>query len=100
MLYYPPMSTAGDPSALVRTTITAITKGDVPLTLRSGDIITLDTMVKKVAPGDLRMSDVPVSLDDNDASDGGNAPSVTAIPKAKSKKSPPASDDGMEPTPT
>lgn len=38
--------------------------------------------------------------DDNDASDGGNAPSVTAIPKAKSKKSPPASDDGMEPTPT
>ena len=38
--------------------------------------------------------------DDNDASDGGNAPSVTAIPKAKSKKTPPASDDGMEPTPT
>ena len=38
--------------------------------------------------------------DDNDASDGGNAPSVTAIPKAKSKKTPPATDDGMEPTPT
>jgi cell division protease FtsH len=38
--------------------------------------------------------------DDGDASDGGNAPSVTAIPKAKSKKTPPAGDGGMEPTPT
>jgi cell division protease FtsH len=38
--------------------------------------------------------------DDGDASDGGNAPSVTAIPKAKSKKTPPAGEGGMEPTPT
>jgi cell division protease FtsH len=38
--------------------------------------------------------------DDNDAADGGNAPSVTAIPKAKSKKPPSSDDGGMEPTPT
>ena len=38
--------------------------------------------------------------DDSDASDGGNAPSVTAIPKAKSKKTPSSDDGGMEPTPT
>ena len=40
----------------------------------------------------------PEDEDDN-ASDGGNAPSLTAIPKAKSKKTPPPADDGLpEPT--
>ena len=38
------------------------------------------------------------SDDDDDASDAGNAPSVTAIPKTKPKKQPP--EGGMEPEPT
>ncbi len=38
------------------------------------------------------------SDDDDDASDAGNAPSVTAIPKTKPKKMPP--EGGMEPEPT
>ncbi|MGH1356347.1 MAG: ATP-dependent zinc metalloprotease FtsH [Thalassovita sp.] len=36
--------------------------------------------------------------DEDDSSDAGNAPSVTAIPKTKPKKSPP--EGGMEPEPT
>ena len=68
-MYYPSMFVAGNTSALVRTTITAITEGDMPLTLCSDDIITMDTMAKKVVPGDLRMSDVPASLDDSNAFD-------------------------------
>ena len=38
------------------------------------------------------------SDDRNDKSDEGSAPSVTAIPKTKAKKSPP--EGGMEPEPT
>ena len=37
--------------------------------------------------------------EDQNNSDNGSAPSVTAIPKAKAKK-PPAADGGMEPEPT
>ncbi|MEL7213241.1 MAG: ATP-dependent zinc metalloprotease FtsH [Pseudomonadota bacterium] len=38
--------------------------------------------------------------DDDDGSDTGNAPSVTAIPKTKPKKQRPPSDGGLEPEPT
>ena len=50
------------------------------------------------------MDGLPPSAGDDD--DGGAAskaddkPSLTAIPKAKSKKTPPANDGGMEPEPT
>jgi cell division protease FtsH len=40
----------------------------------------------------------PTEPEDDDKSDGGSAPSVTAIPKAKGKKSPPSG--GMEPEPS
>jgi cell division protease FtsH len=48
--------------------------------------------IKRVLNGD------PPHMDDDDAPDQGSAPSVTAIPKTKPKKSPP--EGGMEPEPT
>ncbi len=47
--------------------------------------------IKRVLNGD------PPHMDDDDAPDQGSAPSVTAIPKTKPKKSPP--EGGMEPEP-
>jgi cell division protease FtsH len=41
----------------------------------------------------------PHSKDDDNGTDDGNKPSLTAIPKTKSKK-PKATDGGMEPEPT
>ena len=41
----------------------------------------------------------PAEDSDDDNSDAGSAPSVTAIPKAKGKKTPPK-DGGMEPEPS
>jgi cell division protease FtsH len=52
--------------------------------------------------GRVMRGEPPHAPDDGDdsASDDGNKPSLTAIPKAKSKKTPPAADGGLEPEPT
>ena len=63
------MAVAGLPSALCESSITEITKGEYPLTLFSGDTITLDMRVKKVFPGDLRLAADELSVDDPDGSD-------------------------------
>ena len=68
------MSIYGVRSARCESFITKIEKGKTPLTLFSGDIITLDTKVKKIFSGDPRtaadeFNDSAVSNKESDGSD-------------------------------
>ena len=54
--YYPSIAVAGTTHALRQSSITKIEKGEYPLTLYSGDTITLNMSVKKIIPGDLRLA--------------------------------------------
>ena len=51
--------------------------------------------IRRVMKGELPKTD-----DDSDTPDKGNAPSVTAIPKTKPRKTSPEGDSGMEPEPS
>ena len=74
------MSIAGVASALGETTITKITKTEYPLTLLSGDLITLDMQVKKILPGDLRITATVDDVDDpNNESGGSDEESVDSL---------------------
>ena len=63
------MSVFGTASALTQSTITKIAKDEHPLTLLSGDTITLNMKVMKVFSGDLRFAADESSVEDKAVSD-------------------------------